>query len=155
MRPLPHVLDLCRAADPDAETRRAGAGDPSPARLLLGLRRASARGDPGHDRGAVPVGPSLAGGRKRRGAEDRIRDSAFLGRVPYTTNGKSRTGDFAGTKATGADVNGLVGSVDDSPNLTDVCLPGSVGFAMRVGNGVPESDLLLAKFALSHDCSPP
>ena len=88
--------------------------------------------------------------RRTKNARNGIRGPAVSG-APYTTDGKSRTGDFAGTKATGADVNGLVSPVDDSPNLTDVCLPGSAGLAIRVGNGVPERDFLIAIFALSHD----
>ena len=54
------------------------------------------------------------------------------------------------TKATGANANGLVGSVDNSLNLTDIRLPGSVGLAVGMGNIVTKGNTLAANTALSH-----
>ena len=58
--------------------------------------------------------------------------------------------DLSGTKATGANVNGGMRSVNDSLYLADVGLPGSVGLAVRVGNVVTKGNALAADTALSH-----
>ena len=58
--------------------------------------------------------------------------------------------DLSGTKATGANGNGSVGSVNYSLNLTDVGLPGSVGLTVGVRHVVSESNALTANTALSH-----
>ena len=61
-----------------------------------------------------------------------------------------RTLDFAGTEATGADINGCVGTAYHCLYLADVRLPGSVSLAMRVGHGVAENHAFTANAALCH-----
>ena len=63
--------------------------------------------------------------------------------------------DLSRTKATRANVNGLVRSVDNGLYTADVCLPGSVGLTVRVGNVVSEDDALSADFTLCHFKIPP
>ena len=58
--------------------------------------------------------------------------------------------NFARTKATGAYANGSVSSVNNSLNLADVGLPGSVGLAVGVGYVVSECNALAANATLSH-----
>ena len=58
--------------------------------------------------------------------------------------------DLSGTKATGANVYGTVGTVNYCLYLADVGLPGSVGLAVRVGNVVTKGNALAADTALSH-----
>ena len=58
--------------------------------------------------------------------------------------------DLSGTKATGANGNGNVGSVNYCLNLADVRLPGSVGLTVRVGNVMSEGNALTANATLSH-----
>ena len=58
--------------------------------------------------------------------------------------------NFARTKATGAYANGSVSSVNNSLNLADVGLPGSVGLAVGVRHVVSEGNALTADTALSH-----
>lgn len=64
--------------------------------------------------------------------------------------GKSSALDLAGTKATGANVNGRVRAVDNCLDLTDVGLPGSVGFAVRVRDVVTEGNAFAANAAFCH-----
>jgi hypothetical protein len=59
------------------------------------------------------------------------------------------------TKATGANVDGLVRAVDNCLYAADVCLPGSVGLAVRVGNVVSKDNALAADFTLCHFKFPP
>lgn len=58
--------------------------------------------------------------------------------------------DLSGTKATGANINSGVCTVNNCLNLTDVRLPGSVSLAVRVGNVVTKGNALTADTALSH-----
>ena len=58
--------------------------------------------------------------------------------------------DLSGTKATRANVNGSVRSVNYCLNPTNVGLPGSVGLAVGVRHVVSESNALTADTALSH-----
>jgi len=58
--------------------------------------------------------------------------------------------DLSGTKATGANGNGTVGSVNYCLDLADVRLPGSVGLTVRVGNVMSEGNALTANATLSH-----
>ena len=58
--------------------------------------------------------------------------------------------DLSGTKATGANGNGSIGSVNYSLNLTDIGLPGSVGLTVGVGNVMSKNNALTADTALSH-----
>ena len=58
--------------------------------------------------------------------------------------------DLSGAKATRANVNSSVCSVNYSLNLTDVGLPGSVGLTVGVRHVVSESNALTADTALSH-----
>ena len=58
--------------------------------------------------------------------------------------------DLSGTKATRADRNGGMSTVNNCLNLTDVRLPGSVGLTVRVGNVMTEGHALTADAALSH-----
>ena len=58
--------------------------------------------------------------------------------------------DLSGTKATGADGNRAVGSVNYSLNLTNVGLPGSVGLTVRVGNVMSKGNALTANATFSH-----
>ena len=61
-----------------------------------------------------------------------------------------RSGNLAGAQATGANSYGLCSTVYDSLNLTDVGLPGSVCFAMRVRNCLSENNALSTNAALCH-----
>ncbi len=58
--------------------------------------------------------------------------------------------NLAGTKATRANGNGSVSSVNDSLYLADIRLPGSVSFTVGVRYVVSESNTLTADTALSH-----
>ena len=58
--------------------------------------------------------------------------------------------DLSGTKATGANCNGGMSTVNNCLNLTNVRLPGSVGLTVRVGNVMTEGHALTADAALSH-----
>ena len=58
--------------------------------------------------------------------------------------------DLSRTKATRANVNRLIATVNYGLYLTDVRLPGSVGLTVRVRNVVSESDALTANAAFSH-----
>ena len=58
--------------------------------------------------------------------------------------------DLAFTKAAGADGNGLVCSVNDNADFTDVRLPRSACFAVGMGNIVSESDALAAVHTFCH-----
>ena len=57
---------------------------------------------------------------------------------------------LSGTKATGANVNRTISSVNNCLYLTDVGLPGSVGLAVGVGNVMSESNALAAYATFSH-----
>ena len=59
--------------------------------------------------------------------------------------------DLAGAQAAGADVERLRGAVDYSLDTSDIGLPGTVGFAVRVGNGETELNGLSADFTFCHD----
>ena len=67
---------------------------------------------------------------------------------------KLNSGYLAGTKATGANSNGLRCTVNNCSYLTDVGLPSSVCVAVRVGNGVTENNALAADTALCHNEPP-
>ena len=71
----------------------------------------------------------------------------MLGEVYQTLN----SGNLTGAQATGANSNGLGSTVYDSLNLTDIGLPGSVCFAMRVGNCLSENNALSTNAALCHN----
>ena len=58
--------------------------------------------------------------------------------------------DLSGTKATRANVNGAISTVNNCLNLADVGLPGSVGLAVRVRNVVTKSNAFTANATLSH-----
>jgi hypothetical protein len=58
--------------------------------------------------------------------------------------------DLSGTKATGANCNSSVTTVNYRFNLTDVRLPGSVCLTVRVRHVVSESNALTAYATLSH-----
>ena len=58
--------------------------------------------------------------------------------------------DLSRTKATGANVNSLVCTVNYSLNPTDIRLPGSVGLAVGVRYVVSKNNALTADTALSH-----
>ena len=60
------------------------------------------------------------------------------------------SGHLIGTKAAGAYTNGLVRSVHDSLDLSDVGLPGSAGPAVGVGYVVSEGNSLSAYTAFCH-----
>ena len=60
------------------------------------------------------------------------------------------SGDFSRAQATGADVNGLVGTVDHSLNPSYVRLPGSVGLAVGMGYVETEDNALSADITLCH-----
>lgn len=62
---------------------------------------------------------------------------------------------LAGTKATGANSNGLVFTVDDSADLSDISLPSSACFTVRVRNVVTECNTLVAVHAFCHIYTPP
>ena len=61
-----------------------------------------------------------------------------------------RSGNLTVAQATGTNGNGLRGTVNDCLYLADVGLPGSVGFTVRVGNGLSENNALSADAALCH-----
>ena len=58
--------------------------------------------------------------------------------------------DLSRTKATGANVYGLISAVNHSLNSADVGLPGSVGLTVRMGNVMTEGHALTANTTLSH-----
>ena len=58
--------------------------------------------------------------------------------------------NLAGTQAARANVDGLRCAVYDSLNASDVGLPGSVGFSVRMGNSKSELNCLSANAALCH-----
>ena len=58
--------------------------------------------------------------------------------------------DLSGTKATRANVNGSVGTVNYCLNPTNVGLPGSVGLTVGVRHVVSKGNALTADTALSH-----
>ena len=58
--------------------------------------------------------------------------------------------DLSRTKATRANVNRLIATVNYGLYLADVRLPGSVGLTVRVRNVVSESNALTANAAFSH-----
>ena len=62
-----------------------------------------------------------------------------------------RSGNFAGTQAAGANVNGLGSSVYDSLNASDVGLPGSVGLSVGMGYCESELNCFSTDAALCHD----
>ena len=62
----------------------------------------------------------------------------------------SGTLDLTGAKATGANVNGRVSTVDHSLDSADVRFPCSVGFAVGVGHVMTEHNALAANTAISH-----
>ena len=62
----------------------------------------------------------------------------------------SRALDLAGAEATGADVNGGIGTAYHCLHLADVGLPGSVCLAVRVRHVVSESNALAANATFSH-----
>jgi hypothetical protein len=59
--------------------------------------------------------------------------------------------NLAGTKATGANSNGLGRTVNDSLYLADVGLPSSVCLTIGVGNSVSENNTLTTDTALCHN----
>ena len=68
---------------------------------------------------------------------------------------KLSTVNLTGTKATGANSNGLGSTVNNCLYLTDVGLPGSVGLAVRVRNVLTENNAFSTNTALCHDKFPP
>ena len=58
--------------------------------------------------------------------------------------------DLSGTKATRANVNSSIATVNYCLNPTNVGLPSSVGLAVRVRHVVSESNALATNTALSH-----
>lgn len=62
----------------------------------------------------------------------------------------SRSFNLAGTEATRAYVDGLVGSFNDRFDTADVGFPGTVGFAVGVRNIVSEDDSFSAQAAFCH-----
>ncbi len=63
----------------------------------------------------------------------------------------NRSGNFTGTQAARANVNGLRGAVYDSLNSSDIGLPGSVGLAVGMGYCKSELYCFSADAALCHD----
>ena len=63
---------------------------------------------------------------------------------------KSSAGNLVRTKATRAYGNGLRGTVYDRLYLANVGLPGSVGLAVRMGNGSTVNNALSADTAFCH-----
>ena len=57
---------------------------------------------------------------------------------------------LTGTKATGANANRLVSTVNNRLYLADIGLPGSVGLTVRVRYVVSESNTLAANATFSH-----
>ena len=73
---------------------------------------------------------------------------------------KSRTelygsGNLAASQTTGANGYLLVGTVYNSIDLSDVCLPGSSSLSVRVGDIVAEGNALSANAAFCHIYTPP
>ena len=58
--------------------------------------------------------------------------------------------NLTGTKATRANVNGSVATINYCLNPTDVGFPGSVGLAVRVRHVVSERNALATNTAFSH-----
>lgn len=65
------------------------------------------------------------------------------------------SGNLAASQATGANSNLLVGTVYNSIDLSDVCLPGSSSLSVRVGDIVAEGYALSANTTLCHIYTPP
>ena len=61
-----------------------------------------------------------------------------------------RAGNLAGTQATGANADGLMFTVNNCLNLSDVRLPSSVSVAHGVGYVAAKSNALSADAALCH-----
>ena len=60
------------------------------------------------------------------------------------------SGNLAASQATGANSNLLVGTVYNSIDLSDVCLPGSACFTVGVRNIVSESNTFTAAHTFCH-----
>ena len=65
------------------------------------------------------------------------------------------SGNLAASQTTGANRNLLVGTVYNSIDLSDVCLPGSSSLSVRVGDIVAEGNALSANAAFCHIYTPP
>ena len=60
------------------------------------------------------------------------------------------SGHLAGTKAAGAGVNALGGTVDDRLHSLHIGFPGSVGTSVRMGNLDAECNIFAAVITLCH-----
>ena len=65
------------------------------------------------------------------------------------------SGHFAGTQATGAGINTLIGTVNNCSYTFNVWFPCSVGTSVRVGNLNTESYIFAANFTFCHVSAPP
>lgn len=68
----------------------------------------------------------------------------------FSSNNLNGSCYLTGTKTTGANVNGLVSTVNNSLNLSDVGLPCSVCLTVRVRNIKTENNALAANIAFCH-----
>ena len=72
-----------------------------------------------------------------------------------TKNRLYGSGYLAASQTTGANGDLLIGTVYNSVDLSDVCLPGSSSLSVRVGDIVAEGNALSANTALCHIYTPP
>lgn len=73
----------------------------------------------------------------------------FCCRMPFHYDSVRAT-DFARTKATRANMYRFGSAVYNSLHSTNIGLPNSVGFAVRMRDGLSESNALSANFAFCH-----
>ena len=71
------------------------------------------------------------------------------------TNTRSSAGNLTGTQATGANSDGLVGTVHDCLDLANVGLPGAIGLTVRVRDILTVNNTLSADTAFCHYLTPP
>jgi hypothetical protein len=63
--------------------------------------------------------------------------------------------DLTRTKATGANSNGFMFTVNNRMNLSDICFPSSAGLAIGMGNVVTECNTFTTIHAFCHIYTPP
>ena len=68
---------------------------------------------------------------------------------------KSSAGNLTGTQATGANGDGLMGTVHNCLDLANVGLPGAIGFTVGVGYILTVNNTLSADTAFCHYLTPP
>ena len=75
--------------------------------------------------------------------------------MPHSIGKRVLLSRLSGTQTTSAEMHGSAAAVYQYLNASDVRLPGSVGFTMRVGNVLSEDNALSANITLCHWLTPP